>query len=82
MMFKKIRDFFKPSEDKILANKNAFYLADKIIELQNTVKKLEESNKCLQIEMEQLQAKVNKIQPVVYNIMSEEKLSHYTLGEK
>jgi hypothetical protein len=51
-MFKKIRDFFKLSEDKILANKNAFYLADKIIELQNTVKKLEESNKCLQIEME------------------------------
>ena len=59
-MFKKIRNFFKPSEDKILANKNAFYLADKIIELQNTVKKLEELNKCLQTEMVQLQEKVNK----------------------
>lgn len=81
-MFKKIRNFFKPSEDKILANKNAFYLADKIIELQNTVKKLEELNNCLQTEMVQLQEKVNKIQPVVYNIASEDKLSQYTLGEK
>lgn len=81
-MIKLIRYFFKPSEDKILANKNAFYLAEKIIELQERIKEVEYENKCLRDNLSELQQKINTIQPVVYNISGKENLSNYSLGEK
>ena len=77
-----IREFFKPSEDKILANQNAFYLADKVIELQEQVALLKEENSSLREELSEVERKLNAIQPVVYNITSNENLSNYTLGDK
>ena len=77
-----IREFFKPSEDKILANQNAFYLADKVIELQEQVALLKEENSSLREELSEVERKLNAIQPVVYNITSKENLSNYTLGDK
>ena len=75
-----IREFFKPSEDKILANQNAFYLADKVIELQEQVALLKEENSSLRKELSEVERKLNAIQPVVYNITSREDLSNYTLS--
>jgi len=77
-----IKAFFRPSEDKIMANQNAFYLADKVIELQERVKEVEYENKCLRNNLSELQQKINTIQPVVYNISSKENLSNYSLGDK
>ncbi len=77
-----IKAFFRPSEDKIMANQNAFYLADKVVELQERVKEVEHENKCLRNNLSELQQKINTIQPVVYNISSKENLSNYSLGDK
>tara|TARA_B100000073_G_scaffold6271_1_gene5391 strand:- start:6961 stop:7206 length:246 start_codon:yes stop_codon:yes gene_type:complete len=77
-----IKSFFRPSEDKIMANQNAFYLADKVIELQEKVKEVQYENKCLRNNLSELQQKINAIQPVVYNISSKENLSNYSLGDK
>ena len=77
-----IKAFFRPSEDKIMANQNAFYLADKVIELQEKVKEVQYENKCLRNNLSELQQKINAIQPVVYNISSKENLSNYSLGDK
>ena len=65
-----------------MANQNAFYLADKVIELQERVKEVEYENKCLRNNLSELQQKINTIQPVVYNISSKENLSNYSLGDK
>tara|TARA_A100001234_G_scaffold9472_1_gene7744 strand:+ start:343 stop:588 length:246 start_codon:yes stop_codon:yes gene_type:complete len=81
-MLNLIRQFFKPSEDKILANQNAFYLADKVIELQEQVALLKDENSSLRKELSEVERKLNAIQPVVYNITSNENLSNYTLGDK
>ena len=81
-MFNLIEKFFRPSEDKILTNQNAFYLADKVIELQEKVALLEKENTSLREELLVVEQKLNAIQPVVYNITSNENLSNYTLGDK
>jgi len=65
-----------------MANQNAFYLADKVIELQEKVKEVQYENKCLRNNLSELQQKINAIQPVVYNISSKENLSNYSLGDK
>ena len=65
-----------------MANQNAFYLADKVVELQERVKEVEYENKCLRNNLSELQQKINTIQPVVYNISSKENLSNYSLGDK
>ena len=63
-----IKKFFAPT---VKETESAFYLADKIIELQIRVEELERENRELQdliLETEtSLQAQIDKIHPVIYN---------------
>lgn len=77
-----IKSFFAASENKIDTNRDAFYLADRIIELQKKVKDLEEENKQMKDVLSDIQNRITAIRPVVYNITSKENLSEYTLGDK
>lgn len=81
-MINLIKSFFAASEDKIGTNRNAFYLADRVIELQEKVKVLEEENKQMKDVLSDIQNRITAIQPVIYNITSKENLSEYTLGDK
>ena len=67
-MIEVIKKFFAPT---IKETESAFYLADKIIELQIRVEELEKENRELQdliLETEiSLQAQIDKIHPVIYN---------------
>ena len=64
-----IKKFFAPSTKD---TSSAFYLADKIIELQTKVDELEKENRGLHelvLEIEtNLRNQIDKIQPVIYNI--------------
>ena len=68
-MINLIKKFFSPT---IKDESSAFYLADKIIELQTRVEELEKENRELRtliVELEQrVDKKIDKIQPVIYNI--------------
>ena len=68
-MINLIKKFFSPS---IKDNSSAFYLANKIVELQTKVDELEKENRelhelILGIETN-LKSQIDKIQPVIYNI--------------
>ena len=79
-----IRAFFKPSDDN-LSDKNAFYLADKVIELQEKVKELQKENELLKNSMLEIENRVTAIKPVVYNIKNHDDdcgLTNYGLGDK
>ena len=62
--------FFSPSKKD---NTSSFYLAEQIIELKSRVEKLEKENrelKDLVMEVENnLRAQIDKINPVIYNII-------------
>ena len=68
-MINLIKKFFAPSTKD---TSSAFYLADKIIELQTKVDELEKENRGLHdliIETEiNLKNAIDRIQPVIYNI--------------
>jgi hypothetical protein len=80
-----IRNFFVPSNKDYLENPNAFALAEKILELQERITILELEN----IEMtnalyeceNRMEAKIDNIHPVIYNI-EDKKLDSFTLGDK
>jgi hypothetical protein len=80
-----IRNFFVPSNKDYLENPNAFALAEKILELQERITILELEN----IEMtnalyeceNRIEAKIDNIHPVIYNI-EDKKLDSFTLGDK
>ena len=80
-----IRNFFVPSNRDYLESPNAFSLAEKILELQERITILELEN----IEMtnalyeceNRMQAKIDNIHPVIYNI-EDRKLDNFTLGDK
>ena len=80
-----IRNFFVPSNKDYLENPNAFALAEKILELQERITTLELEN----IEMtnalyeceNRMEAKIDNIHPVIYNI-EDKKLDSFTLGDK
>ena len=67
-MINLIKKFFAPT---VKDESSAFYLADRIIELQTRVDELERENRELQdliLETEtSLQAQIDKIHPVIYN---------------
>jgi len=69
-----IKKFFAPT---VKDESSAFYLADKIIELQTRVDELERENRELQdlvLEVEvSLKAQIDKIHPVIYNITENNK---------
>ena len=73
-MINLIKKFFSPT---IKDESSAFYLADKIIELQTRVEELEKENRELQdlvLEVEaSLKAQIDKIHPVIYNISDSNK---------
>ena len=68
-MINLIKKFFSPT---VKDESSAFYLADKIIELQTRVEELEKENRELHdliLETEiNLKNAIDKIQPVIYNI--------------
>jgi len=69
-----IKKFFSPSTKD---NTSAFYLANKIVELQTKVGELEKENRelhelILGIETN-LKSQIDKIQPVIYNIHNKQK---------
>ena len=80
-----IRNFFVQSNKDYLENPNAFALAEKILELQERITILELEN----IEMtnalyeceNRMEAKIDNIHPVIYNI-EDKKLDSFTLGDK
>ena len=68
-MINLIKKFFSPT---IKDESSAFYLADKIIELQTRVEELEKENRELkelvtEVELN-LREQIDKIHPVIYNI--------------
>ena len=68
-MLNLIKKFFSPT---VKETSSAFYLADKIVELQERVAELETENDelhdlVLEIEIS-LKSQIDKIQPVIYNI--------------
>jgi len=69
-----IKRFFSPT---VKESDSAFYLADKIIELQTRVEELERENRELKelvIEVESsLKEQIDKIHPVIYNIQESNK---------
>jgi hypothetical protein len=85
-MIKLIKDFFAPSDKDYLEDSNTFSLAEKILELQKRIEILEREN----IEMtnalyeceNRMEAKIDNIHPVVYNINEKLNLTDYTLGDK
>ena len=73
-MINLIKKFFSPS---IKDNTSAFYLANKIVELQTKIGELEKENRelhelILGIETN-LKSQIDKIQPVIYNIHNKQK---------
>lgn len=66
-MLRPIRAFFAPSEKVDLEDYNLF--ENKILELQNKVEALEKS---LSESENRLNAKIDRIQPVIYNISNKE----------
>lgn len=68
-----IKKFFAPT----VKDKSAFYLADKIIELQEKVAELEKENRELHdlvLEIEtSLKSQIDRIHPVIYNISESNK---------
>ena len=68
-MINLIKKFFAPTEKN---TESAFYLADRIIELQTRVDELERENRELNdliLEIEtSLKSQIDKIHPVIYNI--------------
>ena len=73
-MINLIKKFFAPTEKN---TESAFYLADKIIELQTRVDELERENRELHdlvLEIEtSLKSQIDKIHPVIYNIQENNK---------
>jgi len=71
-MIKFIRKFFSPSEKVDLEDGNVFIFANKILELQERIEKLESENVELTnalYEMEnRIDCKIDKIHPVIYNL--------------
>lgn len=71
-MIKFIRKFFAPSEKIDLEDGNVFIFANKILELQERIEKLESENVELTnalYEMEnRIDSKIDKIHPVIYNL--------------
>ena len=69
-----IKKFFAPSTKD---TSSAFYLADKIVELQTKVDELEKENRGLHelvLEIEtNLRNQIDNIQPVIYNIHNKQK---------
>ena len=68
-MINLIKKFFSPT---VKDESSAFYLADKIIELQTRVEELEKENRELkelvtEVELN-LREQIDKIHPVIYNI--------------
>ena len=84
-MIRLIKKFFEPSEKIDLEDGNVFVFANKILELQKRIEVLEEENKGMSNALyeceNRLQAQIDKIQPVIYNI-TEPKLNNYSLGDK
>ena len=73
-MINLIKKFFSPT---VKDESSAFYLADKIIELQTRVEELEKENRELkelvtEIELN-LREQIDKIHPVIYNISDSNK---------
>ena len=73
-MINLIKKFFSPT---IKDESSAFYLADKIIELQTRVEELEKENRELkelvtEVELN-LREQIDKIHPVIYNISDSNK---------
>ena len=73
-MINLIKKFFSPT---IKDESSAFYLADKIIELQTRVEELEKENRELkelvtEVELN-LREQIDKIHPVIYNISESNK---------
>ena len=73
-MINLIKKFFAPT---VKDESSAFYLADKIIELQTRVEELEKENRELNdliLEIEtSLKSQIAKIHPVIYNIQDSNK---------
>ena len=73
-MINLIKKFFAPT---VKDESSAFYLADKIIELQERVAELEKENRELHdlvLEIEtSLKSQIDKIHPVIYNISESNK---------
>ena len=73
-MINLIKKFFAPT---IKEESSAFYLADKIIELQEKVAELEKENRELHdlvLEIEtSLKSQIDRIHPVIYNISESNK---------
>ena len=69
-----IKKFFAPT---VKESDSAFYLADKIVELQEKVAELEKENRELHdlvLEIEtSLKSQIDKIHPVIYNISDSNK---------
>ena len=73
-MINLIKKFFSPT---VKDESSAFYLADKIIELQTRVEELEKENRELkelvtEVELN-LREQIDKIHPVIYNISESNK---------
>ena len=73
-MINLIKKFFSPT---VKDESSAFYLADKIIELQTRVEELEKENRELkelvtEVELN-LREQIDKIHPVIYNISDSNK---------
>ena len=73
-MINLIKKFFAPT---VKDESSAFYLADKIIELQEKVAELEKENRelhdlVLEIEIS-LKSQIDRIHPVIYNISESNK---------
>ena len=85
-MIKLIKDLFAPTNKEYLDNPNAFHLAEKILELQERVEILELDNIELTNALyeceNRMDAKIDSIHPVVYNIQGQSNLHDYSLGDK
>lgn len=85
-MIKFIKDLFTPTNKEYLDNPNAFALAEKVLELQERVEMLELDNIELTNALyeceNRMDAKIDNIHPVVYNIQGQSNLHDYSLGEK
>ena len=68
-MLRFIRAFFAPSKKINLEDGNVFVFANKILELQERIEALERDLPDCESRME---AKIDRIQPVIYNIASKE----------
>jgi len=86
-MLNLIRRFFAPSEKIDLEDGNVFVFANKILELQERIEKLEGENVELTNALyeceNRIEAKIDSIHPVIYNISERDNaLQNYSLGDK